>query len=310
MKRTAYPIHPDFEPWSHMHPPINRAMLPATQKLMGLLFAREKSAADLQVERLRIPVSGAAIRALLYSPVGVEASAPCLIDYHGGGFVFPAAPYHYELARVYALRAGCKVLFVDYRLAPKHPFPTAPEDAYAAYVWALGHAAELGIDPHRVAVAGDSAGGTLATVVGLMAAERGVPLPCAQMLIYPAVGLAAETESMRQFTDTPMCNSRDAAKYNRLYMPDPSAGKPEYAAPLGAPSLAGQPPCYLETAEFDCLRDSGILYAQRLRDEGVPAELHNTKGTMHGFDIVLKSPIVQACIDDRVAFLQRAFLNR
>ena len=307
MAKTHYPIHPDFEPWSRMHPPINRVMLPVMQKLMGLLFTREKSTAELRVERKQIPVNGASIRALLYSPVGLEDPAPLLIDYHGGGFVFPAAPYHYALARAYALRAGCKVLFVDYRLAPKHPFPAAPEDAYAAYVWALDHAGELGIDRSRVAVAGDSAGGTLATVVGLMAAERGMPLPCAQMLIYPAVGLSEGTESMKQFTDTPMCNSRDAEKYDKLYMPDRTAGKPEYAAPLGAPSLAGQPEAYIETAEFDCLRDSGILYAERLQREGVPAELHNTKGTMHGFDIVLKSAIVQDCIQRRVQFLKRAF---
>ena len=308
MAKTRYPIHPDFLPWSRMHPPINRAMLPVMQKLMGMLFAREKSTAELRVERVSIPVGGSAdIRALLYTPAGLAASSPCLIVYHGGGFVFPAAPYHYELARMYALRAGCRVLFVDYRLAPKHPFPTAPEDAYAAYTWTLAHAEELGIDPTRIAVAGDSAGGTLSAAVGLMAAERGTPVPCAQMLIYPAVGLSDDSESMRLFTDTPMCNSRDAAKYDRLYMPDPSAGNPEYASPLNAPSLAGQPEAYIETAEFDCLRDSGIQFAQRLESEGVPAELHQTKGTMHGFDIVLKSPIVQACVDNRIAFLKRIF---
>ena len=308
MSRTSYPIHPDFEPWSRMHPPINRAALPVMQKLMGLLFTRERSTPELRVARHSIPVSGgASIRALLYTPVGLAAPSPCLINYHGGGFVFPAAPYHYELARIYALRAGCRVLFVDYRLAPKHPFPTAPEDAYAAYVWALDHAEALGIDRARVAVAGDSAGGTLSAAVGLMAAERGRPVPRAQMLIYPALELSEDSESMRLFTDTPMCNSRDAAKYDKLYMPDPSAGKPEYAAPLKAPSLAGQPEAYVETAEFDCLRDSGIQFAQRLEREGVPAELRQTKGTMHGFDIVLKSPIVQACVDNRVAFLKRVF---
>ena len=308
MAKTRYPIHPDFERWSHMHPPINRATLPVMQKLMGLLFTREKGDREMRVERLKIPVEGGEIRALLYAPAGVESPAPLLIDYHGGGFVFPAAPYHYALARMYAVKARCRVLMVDYRLAPKHPFPIAPEDAFAAYVWALDHADALGIDRDRVAVCGDSAGGTLATVVGLMATERGKPVPCAQMLLYPAVGLAGETESMKQFTDTPMCNSRDAEKYNRLYMPDPAAGKPEYAAPMGAPTLARQPMAYVETAEFDCLRDSGVLYAERLEREGVPAELHNTKGTMHGFDIVLKSSIVQDCVEKRVAFLRKAFM--
>ena len=308
MGKTKYAIHPDFKRWSHMHPPIHKATLPAMQKLMGLLFTREKSTADMRVERWDIPVGdGVTIPALLYSPTTLRGSAPCLIDYHGGGFVFAASPHHYALARMYAAQAGCRVLMPDYRLAPKYPFPTAPEDAFAAYAWLLEHAGELFVDTNRVAVGGDSAGGTLTAAVCLMAEERGLPVPCAQMLIYPAVGLSEDSESMRKFTDTPMCNSKDAAKYDKLYMPDPSAGKPEYAAPLKAESLAGLPPAYIETAEFDCLHDSGVQYAQRLQEESVPAELYNTEGTMHGFDMVLESPIVQECIRRRVQFLKNVF---
>lgn len=104
-----------------------------------------------------------------------------------------------------------------------------------------------------------------------------------------------------------MCNSRDAEKYDKLYRPDPSAGKLEYASPIQAESLAGLPAAYIETVEFDCLRDGGILYAERLRKFGVPVELHNTEGTMHGFDIVLDSPIVRNCVDRRTAFLKKIF---
>lgn len=233
-------------------------------------------------------------------------NAACLIDYHGGGFVLPAAPYHYSLAKEYALRAGCKVLFVQYRLAPKYPFPIPPEDCYAAYVWVLDHAGELGIDPRRVAVCGDSAGGQLATVVCLMAKDRGRALPCGQMMIYPAAG-NAETESMKKYTDTPMCNSKDIEKYGALYRPDPAVGNNVYASPVEAPSLAELPEAYIETAEFDCLRDGGILYAKRLRQFGVACELHNTEGTIHGFDIVLDSRIVRECVDRRIAFLKRVF---
>ena len=294
-----------------MNPPLNRPFLALIQPLMGRLFLMEKASAELAVERKSIPIGdGHDIRALLYTPKDVEDRSACLVYYHGGGFVLPAAPYHYSLAREYALRARCRVLFVDYRLAPRHPFPAAPEDCFAAYRWAADHAEELSVDTARLAVGGDSAGGELATVVCLMAKERGFVLPCGQMLVYPVTGIGMETESMKKFTDTPMCNSRDAEKYDKYYMQDPSAGKRIYASPIEAESLEGLPPAYVETAEFDCLRDGGILYARRLRDSGVPTELYNTKGTMHGFDIVLSSPIVRDCVGRRVEFLKRVFKGR
>ena len=288
-----------------MNPQLNRAVVPILQRSMGLLIKREKSTSKMTVERKVIPVSGGqTIEMLLYSPRDIEENAPCLVYYHGGGFVLPAAPYHFSLAKEYAERARCKVLFVNYRLAPKYPFPTPPEDCFASYEWLLANAKELSVDAARVAVAGDSAGGQLATVVCLMAKDRGQTMPCGQMLLYPAAG-NADTESVRKYTDTPMCNSRDMEKYGKLYRPDPSVGNNVYASPIDAESLEGLPAAYIETAEFDCLRDGGILYAERLQQFGVPAELHNTEGTIHGFDIVLDSSIVRACVDRRVAFLRK-----
>ena len=311
MKRTKYPIHPDFKAWTNLNPPLNRTMLPMMQKLMGLLFDWEKSTQDLAVERKSIPVGdSASIRALWYVPKGVGENAPCLMYYHGGGFALPAGPYHYSLAREYAQRARCAVLFVDYRLAPQYPFPTALEDCFAAYLWVLNQAGELGVDPDRVAVTGDSAGGELSAAVCLMAQERGLAVPCGQMLIYPATGAGRETQSMKRYTDTPICNSRDFEKYVSFYLPNPADEESVYAAPIKAESLAGMPAAYIETAEFDCLRDDGILYAERLRRFGVPVELHNTEGTMHAFDIVLDSPIVRNCVDERIAFLKKVFADR
>ena len=304
-KRTKYPIHKDFRKWTKLNPPLNRFVLPIMQGALSLLFLKEKSTKELTVEKKTIPVGdGKSIRALLYSPKDIGDSAPCLIYYHGGGFVLPAAPYHYSLAKEYAQRACCKVLFVDYRLAPKYKFPVAPEDCYAAYCWAIENAEALSIDANRVGVAGDSAGGQLSTVVCLMAKDRNQVMPCCQMLTYPAVG-NVETESLRIFTDTPMCNSKDMKKYGKLYAPDPLVGTPIYRSPIEAENLQGLPPAYVETAEFDCLRDGGVLYAEKLRSFGVRTELYNTKGTMHGFDIVLKSPIVRDCVEKRVAFLKQ-----
>lgn len=306
-RRTKYPIHPDFKRWANMNPPLNRVMIPVMQKLMGLLYMREKSTAELTVEKATIPVGiGDTIRALWYCPEVLRENTPCLVYYHGGGFVWPASPHHYKLAKEYAQRAHCKVLFVDYRLAPKSPFPVAPEDCYAAYSWVITNAEKLAVDPTRVAVAGDSAGGQLATVVCLMAKDRGQIMPCGQMLIYPAAG-DVETESVKKYVDTPMCNSRDMEKYAKFYRPDPSVGKNVYASPIEAESLEGLPAAYVETAEFDCLRDGGIMYAERLRQFGVSVELYNTEGTMHGFDIVLDSPIVRECVNRRSMFLRHIF---
>lgn len=308
MARTPYPIHPDFKRWENFNPILTETSIPILQNLMSVLILKEPITSKVPVERVDIPVEdGDSIRALLYSPNKINPNAPCLIYYHGGGFVLPAGPFHYTLAKEYAVRAECKVLFVDYRLAPKYPFPTAPEDCYAAYRWALASAERLAIDPKRIAVGGDSAGGNLATVVCLMARDRGLVVPCAQMMIYPVAGMKMATNSMRQYTDTPMCNSKDAEKYDRFYIQNMTAGKLEYYSPYEAESLVQLPSAYIETAEFDCLRDGGILYAELLREFGVTVELHNTLGTIHGFDIVLNSPIVRECIDRRVTFLKGAF---
>jgi acetyl esterase len=307
MKRTQYPIHPDFKKYVNFNPPLNRFILPIMQKMMAFLVTQEKSTLEMNVLHFTIPVKNGTIKAILYTPVDISKNAPCLIYYHGGGFVLPAAPQHFSLIKEYAKRVSCKVLFVDYRLAPKYPFPIPPEDCFSAYKWLLDHVDEYSIDPKRIAVAGDSAGGELASVVCLMAMDSNVKIPCAQMLIYPVTAHALETPSVLEFTDTPLCNSKDLKKYEKYYAQDEKAGKREYLSPLDSDKLNLMPPTYLETAEFDCLRDCGILYAEKLESLGVPTVLNNTKGTIHGFDIDLNSSIVKKSIDNRVDFLIKNF---
>ncbi len=310
MSRTKYPIHPDFKKYKNFNPPLNKVALPFMQKLIGHLFKMEKSTEQVDAKRVSIPIeNGQVIEALLYTPVGINDLAPCLIYYHGGGFVLPAAPHHYILAKEYAVRGNCKVLFVNYRLAPKHPFPAAPEDCYAAYIWLCANANDLAIDSMRILLAGDSAGGQLATVVCLMARDRGHSMPCGQMLIYPVTGRKMETESMKNFTDTPLCNSKDIEKYHAYYIKDPSYENNQYASPIHAEWLNNLPEAYIETAEFDCLRDEGNLYAERLISSGVTVALNNTLGTIHGFDIETQSEIVRECVNRRVAFIKSVFLS-
>ena len=301
-KKKKYNIHPDFRLLSLIHPPLDRRKIPAIQKMMLLSYSRQRSGRDIKVERVLISSeSGATVRALLYQPKK-EKTKGCLLYFHGGGYVFPAAPYHYRLARIYARKIGCSVLFPDYRLAPENPFPAAADDCFAAYRWLRGR-----MPGSPVAVCGDSAGGTLSMAVCLMAEDHRVPVPCAQLLTYPYVGHCGQTESMRLYTDAPLLSSQDIATYEAWYTPDPDAGKRAYRSPIESDSFEFFPMTYIETAEYDSLRDGAVLFAEKLRENGIPVELHNTKGTVHGFDIMQRSKIVKKQTDLRIAFLKKAF---
>ncbi|MBQ6602235.1 MAG: alpha/beta hydrolase [Eubacterium sp.] len=301
---VKYNIHPDFKLLAAIHPPLNRKSIQRIQKMMGLLYYQQKSDRTVEVQRIRIRTGeDSFVKALLYTPKNRKVQGN-LLYCHGGGYAFPAAPYQYKLARLYAERAGCRVLFPDYRLAPGHPFPAAPEDCFAAYRWLLRFAKD-----NPTAVCGDSAGGTLAMAVCLMAIDNEIRVPCAQLLTYPSVGNCGETESIRLYTDTPMCNSRDMDIYGEWYVQDETAGKLAYRSPVEADSYEGIPMTYIETAQFDCLRDGALIYADRLKECGIPVELYKTKGTVHGYDMMLKSRIVKALIEKRVAFLKKAFLK-
>lgn len=316
MKRKEYPIHEDFKALAKLNPPLNRALLPAMQKSMGVLWNVERSGDGVAVEKLEIRLDkNRTMRAILYSPEEFQRGTcggllPCLVYYHGGGFVFNAAPYHFHNAREYCRKAGCRVLFVDYRLAPGNPFPAAVDDAFAAYRWAQVNSEELEIDFNCIAVGGDSAGGNLAAAVCLMARNFGAAMPCGMLLMYPALGAREITESVKEFTDTPMCNSHDMEKYGQFYNPNKEHLSPEqriYASPGEAESLEGMPPAYVETAEFDCLRDEGKIFAERLEATGIYTVLHETKGTVHGYDFMSKSSITLESLEKRAAFLKEIF---
>jgi acetyl esterase len=182
------------------------------------------------------------------------------------------------------------VVSVAYRLAPEHPYPAGLEDCYAALVWLAGHAAELGVDPARLAVAGGSAGGGLSAALALLARDRGGPALCFQYLAIPELDDRLTTPSMQAFVDTPLWNRPSAVRSWEYYLgPGLAAGSddvPPYAAPSRATDLAGLPPAYISVCEFDPLRDEGIAYAQALLAAGVSVELHLFPGTFHGSTMV------------------------
>lgn len=310
MSRKKYPISKEFFPYSKFTPPIGRRFVSMAQKAMkvpGFIWR----APDIAVESRTIPgYQGGPIELLIFTPKGLPAPAPCLLNIHGGGFVFEGAGSHYRHAMTYAKDAGCIVVFVRYRLAPAYPFPFPQEDSYAALRWVCDHAEELGVDPLRVGIAGDSAGGTLTVTSCMMARDRGHAIrPLFQLLIYPWLDDRNCSESCHRYTDTPMWNSTMSKKVAPLTNPDPAATPLAYRSPVEAESFEGLPPAYIEVAEFDPLHDDGICYAGLLRTAGIPVELHETSGTMHGFDTKVNAPTTQEMLKKRIAFMRKMFRN-
>ncbi|MBQ4265044.1 MAG: alpha/beta hydrolase [Clostridia bacterium] len=310
MARTKYPISKEFFPFNLFSPPMSRSFVLLAQRFMKtpkLLFQDPQ----LDVQSRMIPgYQGTEIEVFIISPKNLTLPAPCLVNYHGGGFVFEGYTSHYQAAMAYAKKGRCKVVYVRYRLAPKYPFPVPQEDCYAALCWVYEHAEELGIDREHIGVSGDSAGGTLAVTSCMMARDRGAAVrPAFQLLVYPWLDGRNTSDSYRRYTDTPMWNSSLSKKVAPIINPNPAAILLAYRSPVEADSHAGLPPAYIEVAEFDCLHDDGVLYAGLLREAGVGVEFHESKGTMHGFDTVFGAPTSQMMIAKRVSYISRAFGN-
>jgi len=237
----------------------------------------------VRVRDLRIPTDAAPIPARLYTPDGLADGSPLLVYYHGGGFVVGSVNSHDNTCRLLASSAGVRVLSVDYRLGPEDPFPAAPADAFAAFSYAARHAEELGADPSAIAVGGDSAGGNLAAVTSYQALRAGGPMPAFQLLFYPAVDWTRRTRSRDLFGDGFFLTDEDIEWFRARYFADPEGYSDPLASPLLAEDLRGMPPTYLATAGFDPLRDEGAVYADRLREVGVPVAYHCHTDLIHGF---------------------------
>jgi len=218
----------------------------------------------------------------VYTPPG-EGPFPALAYFHGGGFVIGGLDTHDRTCRELCLEAGCLVVSVDYRLAPEHPFPAAPEDCYAVTRWLAEQGASIGADPERLAVGGDSAGGNLATVVARMARDRGGPALRHQLLVYPVTDHAFDTDSYQENAEGYMLTRDMMRWFWGHYLADPSQGDDPLASPLRAKDVAGLPAATVITAELDPLRDEGEAYAEKLIAAGVPTRLTRYSGVFHGF---------------------------
>ncbi|MFF8844048.1 alpha/beta hydrolase [Streptomyces sp. NPDC015127] len=263
-------------------------LLPGPLHTLGLQGVRDfaapqpppRSTPMAAVRDHRVGVPAVLVRE--YCPSEQPAS-PTVLYVHGGGFTVGSLDGVDELCRLIAAGAECTVFSVEYRLAPEHPYPAALDDVRTAHAWLTANAADLGVDPHRIAVAGDSAGGGLAAALCLDLRDRGLPQPVLQLLAYPAVDDSFERPSWTEFADAPLLGTEDARWFWRQYVGEAGVAPDVLAAPMRAASLRGLAPAHVITAEVDPLRDDGEAYADRLAEEGVPVTRQRYRGVFHGF---------------------------
>jgi len=236
-----------------------------------------------RVEDRQAPGAGGPIPVRVYTPDGA-GSRPGLVYFHGGGWVLGNIESHDGVCRALARRSGAVVVSVDYRLAPEYKFPAAVDDCHAATVWVAANASSLGIDPGRIAVGGDSAGGTLATVVARKFRDQGGPSLALQVLVYPVANMQSfDTASHREFADGYYLTGPLMEWFRAHYLAQPADGASIDASPLFTPDLRGLPPALVITAECDVLRDEGEAYAKRLQEAGVLVTHTRYRGMIHPF---------------------------
>ncbi|XQA78601.1 alpha/beta hydrolase [Xanthomonas sacchari] len=268
-------------------PPMEELPLPQARAMMrGVAaqfgFPRVEMA---EVRDLQAPGPAAPIPLRLYRPHGLDAGpAPTCLYAHGGGGVVGDLDSHDDVCRQLAARAGCQVLAVDYRLAPEHPAPAGIEDVIAVVHWVAAHPAEVGADPQRLAIAGDSMGGALAASAALAARDAGIALRC-QILIYPLTDVRPDNPFPSRVHNAGIPPLTEAAMrfFDSQYLPDPSLGSDWRISPVVAPDVAGVAPALVVLAERDALHDEGLHYAQRLREAGVETLVRVHPGMIHGF---------------------------
>jgi acetyl esterase len=291
-------------------PPLNE-MSPAEARLAAEGFramaGEPEEVAD--VSDRTIPGPGGDIPIRVYTPAGAGSRAlPCLIYYHGGGWVLGDIIGTDTICRAVANRTGCKIVSVEYRLAPEHKFPAPLDDCYAALEWVAASGGSIRVDTGRLAVGGDSAGGNLAAAVALRARDEGGPALRMQLLIYPVTNHDFDTASYQE-NGAGYLLTQDMMKWFwDHYLNSADEGKQAVVSPLRADSLRGLPRAFVLTAEFDPLRDEGEAYAERLREAGVEVTHKRYEGQIHAFwQMPGVFPAALKAADDSAAELKAAF---
>jgi acetyl esterase/lipase len=294
-------IDRELEPFVGSFPPASlNDPIAAREQLAALAaVALPPDTTGMEIEDREVPASPK-VPVRIYRPRQAQGAVVWL---HGGGFVMGDLETEHPWALRIAEGSGAVVVSVDYRRAPEERFPAALDDAYAALTWTVDNAAELGIDPDRIAVGGHAAGAGLAAAVALRARDQQGPSVCFQLLSQPELDDRQHTWSAENFTDTPFMTRQKVAASWQHYLGSATASP--YAAPARADDLANLPSAYIATAEFDPNRDEAIDYAQRLLQAAVSVELHQWSGTFHGSQAILSADVSQRQITELSTALRR-----
>lgn len=289
-----YPIDPEIKKYCR-NISFSPSLLLLSKPALRVMYSLTSIEKGVRYEKRLIETKDGKLRLDVFEPENARKDLPILFYLHGGGFGYSASPFHKKLAAVYAKKANCRVICPDYRLLPKYPYPAAKNDCLWAYDWAVKE-----FPNSKIAVGGDSAGGALAIYVVNESEKR----PCFQMLLYPACDALQKTESMKEFTDTPFWNSVNNEKMWKLYSGQNTL---ESVSPALTFVPEDVPDAYVEIARFDCLRDEGRAYAEKLESYGAKVELAEPENTVHGYDIALGSRVVKEYVERRTAALRNAF---
>jgi len=313
----SYNYDAELQPLVELLPGASQDISDPKQARVGFSQMVETLNADLDTSGVKMqnrdipgPEGEPDIAVRIYSPEGLDKVAPCILHIHGGGFVIGTLDSELGACLALCRNLGVVVVSVDYRLAPETPYPGGLEDCYATLEWVSANSAGLNVDPARIAVFGQSAGGGLSAATALLARDRNGPAICFQYLGIPELDDRLQTSSMQRFVDTPMWNRPNAQLSWDFYLGEQySRGAdnvPHYAAPARAVDLAGLPPAYVSTMEFDPLRDEGVEYGLKLMQAGVATELHSFPGTFHGSSLFSSTKISKRESSEMFAVLRRA----
>jgi acetyl esterase len=284
------PLHPEVSAFLELLAatglrPVNELPVPEARERMraGVALFGGDTEPVASVDDRTLPGPAGPIPIRVYNPAPEAGPLPILAYFHGGGWVVCDLDTHDNPCRVLANRSGCIVVSVDYRLAPEHPFPAAIEDAWAATTWLADHGDDVGGDPARLAVGGDSAGGNLAAAVAIRARDAQAPNLAFQLLVYPVTDHEFESQSYIDNAQGYYLTVDSMRWYWGHYLEDESHGAAVDASPLRASDLSGLPPALIITAEYDPLRDQGEAYGRRLQEAGGRATVSRYDGMIHGF---------------------------